>query len=538
MRFLCLATVLAATTVCGAAAAAPSLWVQCDGLPKPESLAKQTAKAGLTILTGGFYGLTIEGGGEPAGGEQGVSACTQALADPVLEPFWERRVSLLRSKALHEVEAGRPDVGLKDLEATRAAAGGHVDALAFNRSLGVSTKLFEASLLAKQGRTAEAERLAIEAADARPWSARIQRLSSAILAIDPTYGPDEERVLTRLARLDPDGLAARAAAREWGDPTGAADDWAAEAKAMRRLEPNGEFVPETFEYTLGSAVRLPLPLAKAALSAARAGRIDQAKALLAELDGLKPWAPEVMPKNKFQAARATSTMKVSALMIERAAPYRKATQAWLLAHEGKFQEAQDMIDGLPAEPATFELARATAKGLGRPEAPALAGRDGLIKSLREGRAERLVVLDYARSLPLLEETEPSRQRAGKPMSGLPGRDSKLKTGEISVRVEGYRGMAAAEEQALLRAAQVARTAGAKGFVLTERRDFEKFYVSAYAPRPTENTPNPQMVETITELVLLNPDAPPAYAERAGLAIDAEQVWTELSPFYVLPAEVK
>ena len=68
-----------------AAAAAPSLWVQCDGLPKPESLAKQTAKAGLTILTGGFYGLTIEGGGEPAGGEQGVSACTQALADPVLD---------------------------------------------------------------------------------------------------------------------------------------------------------------------------------------------------------------------------------------------------------------------------------------------------------------------------------------------------------------------------------------------------------------------------------------------------------------------
>jgi len=538
MRILAIATAAALmASVAGVAGAAePSAWVRCDGQPRPEGLGKQLAKAGAEILTVGIYGFTQEKPGAPATGAEGVAACTQVLQDPVLETFWARRISLLRSRALHAVEAGDPDAGLRDLEATRAAVAGHVDDLAFNRSLGVSTKLFEAALLAKRGRIAEAERLAVEAADARPWSARIQSLASAILAIDPLYGPDEDRVLTRQASLDPDGLAARALAREWSDPSGAADDWAMLAADIRRLEPQGRLIIESLEYEDGSAVRLPLPLARAALAAARAGRPDQARALLAELEGLTPWAPPVMPKNKYQAARAQSTMARSKAVILATAPYQALTKAWLLAGEGRYSDARALMVGdAPVEPATLDLLRVIAKGPGEPPAAADRAWAELRTSVSTRRTDQLVVLRYALTLPLLEPDSRWTHHPGKPMSGLSGRDWTLKSGERAVSVEGYRGMAIAEEQALLRAAQIARQAGAARFVVVGRRDFERFFVSAYSPRPTAGVdPNPQSVQTVSEFVLLNPAAPAPFVARAALALDAERIWADLEPVYLQP----
>ncbi|CAN5540894.1 hypothetical protein BH10PSE4_BH10PSE4_47730 [soil metagenome] len=535
MRFLTVATFAAALAVAGAARAGePSIWVKCDGLPKPESLGAQTAKLGATILTGGFYGLTIEEGGQPYEGQAGVEACTAALADPALGPFWERRVSLLRSRALHAVEAGDPEAGLKDLEATRAAGQGHVDDVAFNRSLGVSTKLFEAALLVKRGRLEEAQRLAVEAADARPYSAKIQGLSTALLAIDPAYDADEERVLSRRARLDPDGLSARALAREWGDPPGAADDWLAVVEGLRGLKPEGRLLVESMQYEDGSAVRLPIPLARTALAAARTGRVDQARALLAELDALKPWAPDVMPRNKYQAARATSTMERSKLALERASSFRPLTDAWLLAREGKYAQASAMIEQrMPAEPAAFDLVRFVNKGLGRSPTMIDKAQEDLRTTIRDRRAADLVVLAYARSLPLLEVTRRSGHKLEKPMSGLDGRDWAIKTGGRGIQVDGYHGMAVAEELALLRAAQITRTAGAPRFLVVDRRDFERYFTSAYAPRVAPDNPNPQSVETVSEIVLLPGAAPPPeYAARASLALDAEQVWAALSPVYL------
>lgn len=540
MRFIAVATCAAVLMTANLALAGePSIWVKCDGLPKPESLGTQTAKLGATILTGGFYGLTIEEGGQPSEGQVGLDACTAALANPALDPFWERRVSLLRSRALHAVEIGDLDGGLKDLEATRAAGQGHVDDLAFNRSLGVSTKLFEAALLVKRGRLEEAQRLAVEAADARPYSARIQGLSAALLAIDPTYGADEDRVLTRRARLAPNGLAARALAREWSDPEGAAGDWLAVVEGLRSLKPEGRLIVESMEYEDGSAVLLPIPLARAALAAARTGRVDQARALLVELDALKPWAPAVMPKNKFQAARATSTMARSKLALQRAASYRPVTDAWLLTREGRHAEAGALIEkSMLAEPAAFDLVRFMSKALGKPPAAIDKAQDELRTSMRARRSDELVVLAYARSLPLLEVTRKSGHKPEKPMSGLDGRDWTIKTGGRGIQVSGYRGMAVAEEMAVLRAAQITRTAGAERFLVVGRRDFERYFTSIYSPRVAPNNPNPQSVETVSEIILLPASAPPPpeYAARADLALDAEQAWAALAPIYLdLPA---
>ena len=528
-------------TAVSAQAAEPSFWVKCDGLPKPESLGLQTAKAGITILTGGLYALAIEEGGQPLAGAAGVAACSQVLADPALDPFWARRVSLLRSRAMHNVEAGDLDAGLKDLEATRLASEGHVDDVAFNRSLGVSTKLFEAALLAKRGRGAEAERLAMEAANARPYSARIQTLAAAIFAIDPALAPDEDRLLSRRASLQPDGLMARALAREWGDLNGAADDWSMIVEDIRRLKPDGQFIVESMEYGEGSAVQLPLPLAKAALASARAGRVTEARALLDELEKLQPWAPAIVPKNKYQAQRTQSIALLSKSAIERAMRYKPLISAWLLAQEGRHADAIATLgEQFPAEPASFELLAWSRKELGKDMASVEQSKQAFLGNLRSDRTEQLEVLKYAQALPLLEAIQKGKQRPGKPMSGLDGRDWSIKSGGRGISVDGYKGIAVAEEMALLRAAQFSRTNGADRFLITERRDFERYYVSAYAPRVAPNNPNPQSVQTVSEITLLAAGAPAQKvgAARERLAVNAEEVWASLAPVYLEDAPAR
>jgi hypothetical protein len=143
--------------------------------------------------------------------------------------------------------------------------------------------------LAQQGKVSEAETLAIAAADRRPHSYRVQTLAASILAIDPAYSPDEERILTRRVKLDPAALSDRAAAREWSDPNGAADDWSQRAGAVRKLPSAGSYYPVAFDYIPGSALLLPKVVARAAVANAAVGDAYEARALLDEYGRLTPW---------------------------------------------------------------------------------------------------------------------------------------------------------------------------------------------------------------------------------------------------------
>lgn len=518
-----------------------SYWVKCDGLPAPESAGVTTARIGAAVLTGGLYALTVEQSGLPEVGQAGVEACSIALAQPGLTNFWSRHVSILRSRALHRAEAGDFNGALQDLQATAAVAAPHTDEVAFTRSLGVSIKLFQAALLARRGETKEAERLALEAADARPYSLKVQSLAASLLEVDPGYGADEDRIQTRRAMLDPDARASRAAAREWADdPSKAADDWLARLAQVRRLPADGVLLTESFEYADGSAVLLPFPLAKAALATVRAGRVDEARALFAELEGLKPWTPDpAKAERKREAARLKTVSERSEQAIARVEPYKRLIQAWLLAREKKFDEAAALLDGpVPVEAGTFDLVsfiNAGRKGETRSgAADPLTAR--MLETMRAGRRDKLKVLEFARALPLLEAPRKSPFKAQNMFSADYGfSDKAIKTGGWRIEFGGYSGLPVAEEMNLLRAAQLAKSKGATGFAVFDRRDFQRYLVQYGMPAVAPDNPNPQNVETVLEVFFTGPGAPPppaAVEDRVAFAFDADKVWSELAPVYM------
>ena len=527
-------------SVAGAAQAGErSYWVKCDGLPAPETVGVTTAKIGAAVLTGGLYALTVEQSGLPDQGQAGVDACSIALGQPNLPNFWSRHISLLRARALHKSELGDAEGALRDLEATGTIAAAHVDEVAYTRSLGVSIKLFQAALLAKRGAVKDAERLALEAADARPYSLRVQTLAATLLQIDPTYGPDKDRVQTRRAMLDPDGLALRASAREWGEPVKAADDWLLRLADVRRLPADGVLLTESFEYQDGSAVLLPYPLAKAALATARIGRVEEARALLAELEALKPWTSAEVPKRKREVQRLAAVTAKSEQAIARIEPYKRVIKAWLLARDKRFDEASTLLNEgtVPVEAGTFELVsfiNAGKKGVAMPTDPD-AQALGMRSVVSANRQSQLKVLEFARGLPLLEVPKTSPFKAQGMFSPDAGfSDRAIKTGGWRIEFGGYSGLPVAEEMSLLRAAQLARSKGATGFAVFERRDFQRYLVQSGMPAIAPDNPNPQNVETVLEVFFTGPGAPPPPAQvtaRAAFAFDADKVWAELSPIY-------
>lgn len=528
---------LAAVTALGvfgatgaAQAREPSIWVQCDGLPKPEGAGTTLARVGAVVMTGALLGLPESQREVPAAsGKPGVAACTAALADPALGDRWARKASLLRSRAMHHAEAGDLPSALTDLQAIGPATAGRVDDGYFKRSAGVSVQLFQAAVLAHQGRGPEAEALAIQAADARPWSDAVQSLAAAILAVDPAWTAEEDRILTRRAALDPAALGERASAREWGSPEGAADDWAEAADRLTRAKAESEKLENTApgEAVLETLIRQPRAIGKAGLAAARAGRTEQARARLAELKALKPWTPAPVAKPRrgvaeLQARVTELSSKATDLARE---TYVPVIEAYLLASEGKAADASAALTDkrLPLEPATMDLLRKVKTG-----SADVGGLAELPTQLRAERLERLNVVDYAKALPILE-TRPKRSPftsqgpyGFRSSNGFLDRANK--TGGRTIEFSGNLSQPVVEELLLLRAAQLAREAKSPGFAVVEKRDFKRYYVTTMYGAETSRTPSG--FESQADIVFVDP------ARAGGLALNADRVWAELSPFYV------
>ena len=523
-----LAAATAAALAAGSAQAKePSHWVKCDGLPKPEGAGTTLARIGAVVMTGGLLGLP-EGQREvpAASGAAGVQACTAALADPALGDIWARKASLLRSRALHHAEADDLPAALADLQAVKPVTTGRVGADYFARSAGVSIQLFEAAVLARQNRLAEAEALAVKAADARPWSNQVQSLASAILAIDPTWTAEEDRVLTRRAALNPSTLLGRAAAREWGNAAGAADDWARTADTMGAMLKAWEgpgVLTGGQDPKLEMLILYPRALAKAALTAARVGRDDQARERMTQLKALKPWTPPVPVKGRraeFLAPITTASKTAAEKTLE---AYQPIIDAQLLANAGKTTEAAALLKekSLPLDPGVIELlTKVSGEQSGGPD---------VASELRRERLERLDVVEYAKALPILE-TRPNRSPftsqgpyGFRSNNGFLDRVNKT-TGGRTIEYSGNLAQPVVEELLLLRAAQLAREAKAPRFAVTDKRDFKRYHVTTMYGAETSRTANG--FESQADIVFADAGG------DAGLTLDADKVWTELSPFYV------
>ncbi|TCS14052.1 hypothetical protein [Caulobacter sp. BK020] len=515
----------------------PSDWVRCDGLAKPENAAVTLGRLVPAIMTAGLMGLPEASREAPAAqGSDGVKACDTVLADPMLDRYWARKVNLLKARALHQVEAGNLDAALADLTATHEVAAGNVDDATFARSLGASTQLFEAATKLKKERFDEASALAIKAADARPYSLEVGLAAVRILNVDPRWSPDKDRVLTRVAALEPDLLVARAQSREWGGQyAAAAADWSAAADSQ--ASSLGDIgLPRGF--TLPATTGDPVFVARAALAFARAGQNAQAGPLIARFKAAAAAPPAADDKDRLASLAAT----LRANQAKTAQRFITVAEAWVQVNDGKIDEARATLETLnnelPATPATLDLIQKL-----RPPTPAgmvslapsgVAQMEMLMASNRTDALKRLDPASFAKALPPLERADRSysKQSAWFKPNGF--KDKKTADGKgASIEFSGaFSTHAAVEEMMLLRAAQLARDAGKPGFVIRKRADYQQYMVQTMYGAEISRSANG--FKTTAEVQFV--DTPPEVAD--GLVFNADKVWNDLSPIYTTPAQGK
>jgi hypothetical protein len=512
-----------------AMAAEPSFWVKCDGMRRPEGAAEVAARIGAVVFSAGLLGLPENSRSEPAAsGAEGVAACTEALASPDLGSLWARRVSLLQARARHHAEANDLDAALTDLEATSGASAGHVDEVSYGRSFGLSTQLFKAAILMKRGRFDEGEVLAAKAADERPYAIQVQTLAADLLALDPHWTAAKDRLWVRLGRLNPDRLASLADLREWGpDQAAAADAWEAVLAHMDGLvaDERRYFSAESFDADRtrksDTALAIPLVVARTAAAEARAGHRERSEALIARFAALKP--PAIDPKaRRGELERQSREAALTEARIVQGRDYIAAAEIFNLKTAGQADEAANKVR---------TTARIPVYG-GAPDLVALGGRqsaEDLTAKIRENqrtdRLAKLAVTQYAQALPPLEAAVKPSAYASEGLFRRTGfSDDEIKTGGRTIRYTGILAESAVEELMLMRAAQLAKDSGVKGFVIVDRRNY----------RRTETVRNAYSSTTYSAGFRSEADVKFAVPGSGWQVFDADQVWADLAPYYVAP----
>jgi hypothetical protein len=172
-----LGLVALALTVAGAARAGDTEdFAGCDGLRKPKS--SDDGMRGEAVINGYRSSIFGASSSQP---RKTIAACDLALANPKLLPAQTlRRAHLLRARAAARLELGHAAQALADLEQAKALVADRAGDRFFARSMGASLDLLTAVAKAGLGQTAEAARLAGEAAAARPYALQVQLAAWAV----------------------------------------------------------------------------------------------------------------------------------------------------------------------------------------------------------------------------------------------------------------------------------------------------------------------------------------------------------------------
>lgn len=542
MRRSLVAAALALALALGTALPAhadPSIWVQCDGQPRPEGAATTAARVGAMVFIPiiGLLAAGETGTGTPAAvGQPGVDACTQALADPALAGFWQRHLNILRSRAIHYVEVGDHQSALADLAAMHGVADGQTDSPLLDRTIVVSALLIEAALRARADEIGRARELALQAAEARPYSLPIQQVALGFFYGSATFSDDERRLMMRQISYDPTA-ALRLPFRldQTDDVQGAADGWEA------ALAANDHMTVPGLDARMGWAPEEGpdgYTLLRAAIAMARAGR-NQRAIELAELSDQKLGAGDAgagdgdamssvveateeaeaadTSDNLAAARRAQVRAQVADTLATSAAPYRPLMQAWLAVGRGDDAAAlaivQANFERLPKAMATADLLRRLQQNptLG-PQVPEFLIQ-AAVAGARPDPAQRYTEVDledWIRALPQFERVDGgARYRPGRSVGY-----SERETDEGYTRIT-YSGGAvyAGPEMLLLRASELA-----------QERGYDSFLVYSFQ--------RPHM-----EVTFFNAAAPlDSVAARASRGVVAADVIANLGPIYIdIPA---
>lgn len=190
-----------------------SVFLRCDGAPAHRTGAETAGRILLIMATAGLAGPgELKNTAKRLTGPEAVAACDTALgteADPI------RKVQLTLARAIHHIEAKNFEAALTDARAAPGLAGKDGEGIGFQHSLLISAMDLEAQALARLGRPAEAEAVALKMTAMAPYDLVTQQQASHFIGLTAAMTPEKKDYLDRYARIAPRGTFHLSDAAEW-----------------------------------------------------------------------------------------------------------------------------------------------------------------------------------------------------------------------------------------------------------------------------------------------------------------------------------
>ena len=474
-----------------------------------------------------------------------VSACTQALASPRLLPTQTlRRVHLLRARAEAYLRADNITKALADLDLAEAAAEGLAGNRFYQRSMGVSLKLLRAIAHARSGNLADAVPLARAAMEARPYSLQVQHIGTLILQAARPVGEASPSPWLQIIAQNP-GSVAVAIVREAEVGNFAGVLALAPAVSINWPVSPIRQLPAHYPQTMGNeqlfmavVPALHIAYARAAAGDVAGARRDVADVRVKVAEARTPIFPvdEKPPLNLSSTDTAINRyVDIRARQIE----------ARILVAERRYDDAISAIVGasIPRDAAMLELFAALSAIVPAKKTVTLPDMAPLREEISQQQAENLndisslamiapetprAVIDYEKARPnILGALIGGAVSFGTSLLGGISRTDgfqSVENADGTTKVEfigNTPSEALVQEMTLLRAAEIARTAGKPAFVIVDRQDFTRRLVSTQYGIEIGNSPAGYK----TALTIRFADAGTPRALNATAIIDA------LGPYY-------
>lgn len=528
----------------------------CDGYGPPDK-----SYDGLTAKRAVFGGTqpvdptnsTVRG--EVQLGEAGVVECDAAL-QALAPELWQRKVSLLRSRALHRLAEGDAAEALKDLDLADAVAASPPEPY-FARSLLLGNAFVRAYALRLSGDQAGATALAVRTWNQRPYNRRTG--FAALAAMGPDADPSEiDKVQRGLARLNPgetlEMYGRMVNERRFAEviafyssltsQRGMADEpMSPTERAVLALEHDFDVKKSltqasgAYAYALAATGRAEE--AEKALEDAHSRLADNVQAIAKSPLDTSAKKPDLLIQRRKHESR-TLQEKGDAILEDWSAMVRyrlKVSSPSGLSGALMELETRPMMN----MPMSIDLADAMLANLSSHQESLRPGLMELREKLqpkrtREERREDLSTV--ANHLPDPETPERMDRYQRKPVTTIERDYGFISVGDRAVVTVRLRtgSPAMVEEIALLHAAEETLKRGKSGFVITDRADYKNSLVHTFYSVPT-GEPEHSGFTAMLDLTFVDLAAPPAkYAQASWRIVDANEVYRTLGPIYGAPVQ--